>query len=447
VAAGSGIQFKPLPPEEAIAYFKAKGYNLAPSWDWRDVWQREHATAFTVAKTAGYDVLKDIQAAVDDAISQGLTLKQFSERLAPILQAKGWWGKREMPDPVTGEVRTVQLGSPRRLKIIYDTNLRMSLAAGEWARIERTKTVAPYLRYTAILDGRTRPLHRAWDGTILPVDHPWWSTHFPPNGWRCRCSTIQLSAHDLDAMGWQVSPDPRDEQTVYANERTGEVTTVPVGIDPGFAYNPGQAALDGHAARALMGKLADASPNMAAAQAASARFVVPALKGEFGRWVDALAQDLAGGTAKAAGERFVAGALDQVVLDALASREIVPDSGAITISDRVVQHMLRDAKAASGRALAVADIRELPQILAEPEAILWDKSKKNLLYVFSPAGDGREGKVAVEVNQGAKLPRQPGKKAPAIVTNSVVTGGLVERAQLLDGNRYTVIASKPTWEK
>ena len=23
---------------------------------------------------------------------------------------------------------------------------------------------------------------RAWHGTVLPVDHPFWQTHFPPNG-------------------------------------------------------------------------------------------------------------------------------------------------------------------------------------------------------------------------------------------------------------------------
>ena len=439
------IKFLPLPPEEAISYFKAKGYNLAPSWDWRDVWQAEHTTAFTVAKTTGFDVLKDIHAAVDDAISQGLTLKQFSDQLTPILQAKGWWGKKELPDPVKGEVKSVQLGSPRRLKIIYDTNLRMSQAAGEWSRIVRNADTAPYLRYTAILDGRTRPLHRAWDGTILPVTHAWWRTHYPPNGWHCRCSTIQLSKHDLQAMGWEVSPDPDDEVTVYTNERTGDVTTVPVGIDPGFAYNPGEAALDGHAARALMDKLVDASPDMAAAQAASAKFVVPALKAEFGRWVDDLGQDLAVGTVKAIGERFVVGAFDQTVLNALAAREIIPESGAITVSDRAIFHMLRATKVEAGRALAIKDVKALPTILADPEAVLWDKEKGNLLYVFEPSSGDREGKIAVEVNQSAKLPREGGKKATKIVTNSVVTGGLVARWNLVSGP-YDVVFAGPGWK-
>ena len=32
----------------------------------------------------------------------------------------------ELPDPLTGEVKDVQLGSPRRLKIIYDTNMGLT---------------------------------------------------------------------------------------------------------------------------------------------------------------------------------------------------------------------------------------------------------------------------------------------------------------------------------
>ena len=303
----SNIRFQALPPEEAISYFKAKGFNQVESWDWRDVWQAQHTTCVTVAKSAGFDILKDVNAAIEAATSQGLTLKQFSERLTPILQAKGWWGKKELPDPLTGEVKAVQLGSPRRLRIIYDTNMRMSYSAGEWARIQRTKSTAPYLRYSAILDGRTRPLHRAWDGTTLPVDHAWWRTHFPPNGWRCRCSTIQLSAHDLNALGYEVSPDPVMETVEYYNERTDEKTSVPRGIDPGFAYNPGEAALDGHAARALLGKLVDASPDMAAAQAASARFVVPAMKRDLTDWIKPRLNALEAGRPIKGGDRRVVG--------------------------------------------------------------------------------------------------------------------------------------------
>ncbi len=234
--------FKPLPPKEAVAYFRAKGAALAPSFAWQDVWQQEHATQFTVAKSAGFDILQDLHQAVDKAIAEGRTFADFKRDLVPTLQAKGWWGKADMVDPATGKVVTAQLGSPRRLRIIYDTNIRMAHAAGHWQQIQRVKEARPYLRYSAIMDGRTRPEHKGWHGLVLPEDDPFWDTHYPPNGWRCRCKVQQLGPRDLDRYGYQVSERPAPETRTWTNKRTGEVHQVPDGIDPGFAYHPGKAA-------------------------------------------------------------------------------------------------------------------------------------------------------------------------------------------------------------
>jgi SPP1 gp7 family putative phage head morphogenesis protein len=440
---GGNVRFQALPPEEAIAYFKARGFNQVESWDWRDVWQAQHAMAFTVAKSAGFDMLKDIHAAVDDAISQGLTLKQFSAQLTPILQAKGWWGKMEKPDPLTGEVKDVQLGSPRRLKIIYDTNMRMSQAAGEWARIQRTKRSAPYLMYTAILDGATRPLHRQWHGTVLPVDHPWWQTHYPPNGWRCRCSTIQLSAHDLEALGYQVSPDPADDLVMYTNDRTGETQMIPRGIDPGFAYNPGAAALDGHQARALMGKLVDAAPDMAAAQAASARFVVPALKQDLQDWIRPRLDALEAGKPIKTGERRVVGAVPDEVLRffeagraSAGGQAVELSSGAITLSEEGIAHLYREAKRGSGVALSRATLERVVDALWEPEAIYWDRSSPALLYLVE-AGEG-SGKLVVRVNYATRVrvPEGQGFKRETIRTNDLWSGRVIDPAALDNPGMY-----------
>jgi SPP1 gp7 family putative phage head morphogenesis protein len=440
---GGNIRFQALPPEEAIAYFKARGYRLEESWDWRDVWQAQHAMAFTVAKSTGFDVLKDIHAAVDDAISRGLTLKQFSAQLTPILQAKGWWGKMEKPDPLTGEVKDVQLGSPRRLKIIYDTNMRMSQAAGEWARIQRTKRYAPYLMYTAIRDSATRPLHRQWHGTVLPVDHPWWQTHYPPNGWRCRCSVIQLSAHDLEALGYQVSPDPVDDLVMYTNDRTGESQMIPRGIDPGFAYNPGVAALDGHAARALMGKLVDAAPDMAAAQAASARFVVPALKQDLQDWIKPRLDALEAGKPIKTGERRVIGAVPDEVLRffgagraSAGGQAVELSSGAITLAEEGIAHLYREAKRGSGVALSRATLERVVDALWEPEAIYWDKTSPALLYLVE-AGEG-SGKLVVRVNYATRVrvPEGEGFKRETIRTNDLWSGRVIDPAALDNPGMY-----------
>lgn len=265
------VELKPLAPREAIDYFRAKGFR--PSFAWQDVWQAEHARYFTVAKAMQADVLSDIRGAVDRALAEGRTLAQFREELEPLLRDKGWWGRSRMPDPVTGRIRSVQLGSPRRLRTIFDVNLRTSYAAGRWAQMQRTRAQRPYLMYMAVRDQRTRPDHRAWHGTILPMDHPWWRTHFPPNGWNCRCTVRQLSAREVAARGGETDAPPSSDRD-WVNPRTGETLRVPEGIDPGWGYHVGQAAeqasrpaaletaletaLAGGAPRALLDKLASA---------------------------------------------------------------------------------------------------------------------------------------------------------------------------------------------
>lgn len=225
--------FKTAPPE-VVDYFDRRPSR--PSFRWDEVARREHALGYTVARTAGFDVLDDIRAATRKAVVDRVPFDQFKNELIPTLQAKGWWGRREVTDPRTGEVATVQLGSVRRLGLIYDANIRTAEAAGDWARIQRVKDVLPYLEYLTSTSERKRPLHLSWVGTTLPVDDPWWSTHYPPNGWRCRCR-VRSRAEPRAGAGTErpaLSPRP------WTNRSTGESRLVPAGIDPGWDHNPGR---------------------------------------------------------------------------------------------------------------------------------------------------------------------------------------------------------------
>ena len=120
--------------------------------------------------------------------------------------------------------------------------------------------VGGHIMLSALLDNRTRPQHRRWHGIILPRDHPWWETHYPPNGWRCRCKAMSVSGEDLEAEGWTVSEDPDEGETPWVNPRTGEMLMVPRGVDPGWAYNPGRVDQAAHAAELMMDKVGDCPP-------------------------------------------------------------------------------------------------------------------------------------------------------------------------------------------
>jgi hypothetical protein len=218
---------------------------------------------------------------------------------------------------------------------------------------------------------------------------------------------------------------------------------IPRGIDPGFAYNPGAAALDGHQARALMGKLVDAAPDMAAAQAASARFVVPALKQDLQDWIRPRLDALEAGKPIKTGERRVVGAVPDEVLRffeagraSAGGQAVELSSGAITLSEEGIAHLYREAKRGSGVALSRATLERVVDALWEPEAIYWDRSSPALLYLVE-AGEG-SGKLVVRVNYATRVrvPEGQGFKRETIRTNDLWSGRVIDPAALDNPGMY-----------
>ena len=229
------------PSPEVLAYFRNKG--MQPSFDWRDVYPQEHAHAFTVAKATQMAVLRAIRQEVDHALAAGIPFEEFQARLTPRLQRLGWWGKQIVTDPETGDQVEAQLGSPHRLRIIFDANIRTANAAGQWERIQRSKAVLPYLIYQHTTSQEPREEHWEWADApiVLPVDDPWWHTHFPPNGWQCKCWVLQADEDEAREAGWRPGTAAPDlDEVAWFNARSGETEMVPAGIDPGWQTNPGR---------------------------------------------------------------------------------------------------------------------------------------------------------------------------------------------------------------
>jgi len=238
------IEAKPAPvdPLEAIQFFRNK--LDIPTRQWTDLWQQQHSVAFTVAGATSKALVADFRAAVDKVISQGTTLEDFRKDFDKIVADHGW--------SYNGE-------RGWRSRVIFDTNVGMAYAAGKWEQIQRVKDQRPYLRYVH-LEGQKhpRPLHASWHNTVLPVDDPWWQTHFPPNGWFCHCTVQSLNARDLDRYNLAVSDEAPASPLVPRTINTADgrqSVMVPQGIDPGFAYRPGalpddvvKAALEARAA-------------------------------------------------------------------------------------------------------------------------------------------------------------------------------------------------------
>lgn len=212
-----------LPPDKAIEYFERKGWSI--SFRWRDTWRGAHSRAFTVAGAMKMDILESIREELQTALKEGRTFASFKKDLIPTLKKLGWWGKTEILDPQTGELRDIDV-TPWRLRNIYRTNMQTSYMAGRHAFHESVKDRRPYWQYVAIIDASTRPAHELRNGTVLNADDPWWDDNYPPNGWGCRCRVRSLSQRAVD----------RRDLTVMDGREFGDVA------EEGWDYNPGKEA-------------------------------------------------------------------------------------------------------------------------------------------------------------------------------------------------------------
>ena len=241
--------------KEAVSYLANKG--LKPAFSYEDVWLAEHNTAFTVAKCLELDLLKSIQDSLVSAIEEGIPYKEWEKGITDTMVKDGWWGRKNMEDPETGEVETVELGTPRRLRTIFNVNLGQAYQRGVWERGEKSSG-HEYVLYRIGPSAVHRPEHLAWDGLVLPKDDVFWKSHNPRNGWGCKCTSRFVSEAKLKIMERNGISDltsmkngrptrtvkiqtarPELKRQTYVNKRTGKTIEGYEGIDPGFEHNPG----------------------------------------------------------------------------------------------------------------------------------------------------------------------------------------------------------------
>ncbi len=262
-----------LTPSEAVAYLQRRN-KVTETFGWQDVWREEHAKQFTISRLARADLLQSIQEQITKSVNGELSRRDFMRDSKVMLEKAGWWGTKEVVDPATGEVLKTTFNNAR-LKLIYDTNTRQAYTAGQWQQLQETKSTFPYLRYITQRDDKVRPAHRLWDNVTLPIDHPFWRTHRPPNGYRCRCRVVAVSQAEYDAGKTPTGDDmvkqaPDIVMRDWLNQRTGQTTQIPTGIDPGFDYNSGIATEQIKAMEQLLRDKTNAlSPSIAQAATAA----------------------------------------------------------------------------------------------------------------------------------------------------------------------------------
>lgn len=410
----------------AIDNLKGKLPEATMKWD--DLAGPVHGKVFAIAGAVNTDVVSDIHKSLVSALEKGTTITQFRKDFDATVQKSGWTykGKRGW-----------------RTKVIFDNNMRSAHMAGRWEQLLANQDNRPYLQYRTAGDARVRQQHRQWNGLIYPISDSFWQTHYPPNGWGCRCTIRAYSGIELIAKDMFVSK-PFDFKTREVISKDGEFKDiVPLGIDPGWDHNVGQSWLAPELAlgqklarlpRALQGKLVDKTISPAFQTVLNARFKTfrTAIK--------------AAGQGK--GDWQIVGYLDSSMLNMLASRlpDTVVESTAVRVLDKKTtklegQHKAeKSAPVGQGRRALGAPwqvwpsdwIDSLPYHLRNYQAVLLDKLSGNLVVVPQDSFNDKLLKIVLKLNTDSKL----GK------TVSVVSLGSATKRNLEDANSFELLIGR-----
>lgn len=218
---------KPFPQQ--IAAFRIRLQELKATAEWTDVWQEANEKAFMVAGAQKVELLADFAAALDKAQTKGTTFDEFKRDFQKAVATNDWHGW-------TGE--QTEKGRAWRARVIYKTNLSTSYASGRFAQLKKANFKFWVYRHGASREPRKE--HLGWDGLILPSDHPFWQTHYPPNGWGCSCYVVGAHTYKgaIRVGGKPGLKLPEDW------DKTNPSSMTPSGIDKGWAYAPGSSVAD-----------------------------------------------------------------------------------------------------------------------------------------------------------------------------------------------------------
>lgn len=221
-----------------------------------------------------------------------------------------------------------------------------------------------------------------------------------------------LTARQVERMGLQVEQGEGYIETFETDagfdESTGEVYQVQhmraalpdgrsMSPDVGWAYNPGAAAYGTDVAIAR--KLGQAQSTELRSQLIQTLNTSPLRHQQFADWAEAVLQDRRPGHAVQA-----VGFMPEAVSAAVAARLGREPSRLMVVGEKQLVHADSEKHRRDDSVLTPEEFKRLPQMINEPEAVLWEADDQVLLLIY-PADDGRKIKVVMRLDY--KLKKQP----------------------------------------
>ena len=203
--------------DDAVRYMR-KRLDLSPD----DVAKLEKLygdTAVKVTRGLGDALEAKAQEAAADIVKQGMHVQDAMQRMREAFDAAGATPQK-----------------PFLLETLVRTQIQTAYGAGRWNADQDPAVQEILWGYTYVTagDDRVREEHAAMEGTCLPKDDPFWQVNWPPNGFNCRCSTVE---------------EFREEKIVQPPESVEvDGRIIKPGADEGWGYNPGMVYRDALAA-------------------------------------------------------------------------------------------------------------------------------------------------------------------------------------------------------
>ena len=374
----TGFDFK-SPPQDAIRYLEQKFPKA--SWAYTDLLDNAHDRAFVVAKMVDVDLATTVQRSIIDAMQEGKGYKAWAKDIDKVLAKSGWYDGQINVD-AQGNAKKVVTGGQHRLETIYRTNVAAAYEAGRQQVIFNDRDDDPfgYVMYSAIMDNRTRPTHKALHGKVMEKSDPAWSSISPPNGYNCRCTIVELTQGQIDRYGYKVSksegklstqvvelPNGKEAQRTLFELDNGAVFKTDVGFNHAPKILPMQTLFD----KAIL-----AEPKFAS-RVVSQALAQPSIKTQVNQEVKTWVQGVDAKYAK--GEFRHVGVIPSVFIEALASeKNFELQTAVITLHDRVsIHHLAREHKTYSQDWL-----ENIVENLAGKYALYWDNKKNYPVFIF-----------------------------------------------------------------
>ena len=117
------------------------------------------------------------------------TFHELNEAFPSLLDENG---NRKSFERFLNDVRKVdKTYNGNYLRAEYNFIQASAQMAGKWERFMEDGD-RYNLQYRTANDGKVRPEHASLHGVTLPVTDSFWEEFYPPNGWGCRCTVVQV---------------------------------------------------------------------------------------------------------------------------------------------------------------------------------------------------------------------------------------------------------------